>query len=615
MQRTYSHTQPGPRDGVAISGDLARLWLEGALASLPREVLETARVCAVPAWFDLPLIVLLTGLDELSAVTHLIQLIAARLVRPDGNGGYVYYPSVRPYLLSAWATPARWRRYIALLETLAQHYLPLVYEQTARLRGAEQAAALAMLDRFYPNLEALWGGAVAIGYHHLIYELVTAMDGYHTRRALWSQKVAWLESGLRACGRLGHEAARAEMLNSLGVAYLRLPDGNSAARIQQALACYKQALAYFLPQTFPLDYAMVQNNLGNAYMHMADPTGRHLPRAIACYEEALRYCLLEVAPLSYAIIHSNLGYAYSELTGGSRAENLRRALVSYREALRVYTLDKAPAAYARLQINMGATQAALFLIARDPQEQADHLRALLACYEAALKVYTCETAPAEFAQIQVDMARAHTLLAGGERVPHVRRAIACYREALRVYTLEAAPQQFAEIWVALGLLYTQESGGWPCGAAEARYLQQAITCYEKALRVYTLEAAPRAYAQVQVYLGMAYAELSADERASDLQQAWLSYQEALKGMTLNRLPPAYAGLHHYLGYVYEHLASLDANAHLLQAIACYEASLAVFTPEAAPRANAHIHSKLNTLYAQLYIPQLSAVEMTQSPQT
>ncbi len=609
MQQGVGHTQSELRDGVLVSGDLGRLWLESVLMALPPEVLETALVCAIPAWFDLRLMVLLTGLDELSAATHLIQLVAAQVIQPAGDGGYVYHQAVRQYLLKIWPTYTHWRRYIALIDILAQHYLPLVYEQAARLSGVERASALAMLDRLYPNLEALWQSAVLMGYKRLIYKLVAVMDSYHTRRELWPQKVAWLESGLTACDRLEHEALRAEMFNSLGVAYMRLPDGDTVGRVQKAITCYRQALNYFTPKSFPVDYAMVQNNLGNAYMHIGASSKEYLPRAIACYEEALRYCCLESAPLSYAIICSNLAYAYSELTTGPRDKNLRHAITHYQEALRVYTLDRTPAAYARIQVNLGAIHAMLSSDGdRDPQSQEFHLRAMIVCYEASLKFYTYETAPTEFARIQIDLARAHTLLSRRVHSEHTRRAIEHYRAALCVYTLEATPQRYAEIWVALGLSYSQLPGG-PARTSTAKHLWQAIGCYREALRVYSLATAPEAYAQVQIYMGIAYAGLSVDDCANDLQQAWLSYHAAARGMAAEPLSSAYAQLHAYLGHVYEQLATLDSHANLLQAIACYEASLTVFTPETAPQANAHIHNKLDALYAQLPSPRRSPAEV------
>ena len=49
------------------------------------------------------------------------------------------------------------------------------------------------------------------------------------------------------------------------------PAGDRAANLQQAIACYREALRFRTPETAPLDYATTQNNLGAAYANL--PTG------------------------------------------------------------------------------------------------------------------------------------------------------------------------------------------------------------------------------------------------------------------------------------------------------------------------------------------------------
>ena len=101
--------------------------------------------------------------------------------------------------------------------------------------------------------------------------------------------------------------------------------GDRAANLQQAIACYEQALRVHTPEAAPLDYAMTQNNLGNAYRQL--PVGdraANLQKAIACYEQALRFCTPEAAPFDYAVTQNNLGNAYAELPVGDRAANLQR---------------------------------------------------------------------------------------------------------------------------------------------------------------------------------------------------------------------------------------------------------------------------------------------------
>ncbi len=51
---------------------------------------------------------------------------------------------------------------------------------------------------------------------------------------------------------------------------------------------------------------------------------------------------------------NNLGIAYANLPTGDRGENLRRAMEYYEAALRVYTEEAAPTNWAMTQSNLGA---------------------------------------------------------------------------------------------------------------------------------------------------------------------------------------------------------------------------------------------------------------------
>ena len=93
----------------------------------------------------------------------------------------------------------------------------------------------------------------------------------------------------------------------------------------------------------PRDYARTQNNLGNAYFALPDgDRAANLRRAIACYEEALRVFTPEAAPRDSAKVLQSLGGAYAALHDGDRAANLRRAIACYEEALRLHTPEASP---------------------------------------------------------------------------------------------------------------------------------------------------------------------------------------------------------------------------------------------------------------------------------
>ena len=64
--------------------------------------------------------------------------------------------------------------------------------------------------------------------------------------------------------------------------------------------------------------------------------------------------------------------------------------------------------------------------------QSEHLRRAIACYEAALRVYTEADYPADWARTQNNLGNAYRNFPSGDRSEHLRRAIACYEAALRV---------------------------------------------------------------------------------------------------------------------------------------------------------------------------------------
>ena len=78
---------------------------------------------------------------------------------------------------------------------------------------------------------------------------------------------------------------------NLGNVYSNLTEGNVRANVEQALACYLNALQVYTHEEFPVDWAMTQYNRGNAYTSLASEDAQrreNLERAIACYSAALR---------------------------------------------------------------------------------------------------------------------------------------------------------------------------------------------------------------------------------------------------------------------------------------------------------------------------------------
>ncbi|MEO1070169.1 MAG: tetratricopeptide repeat protein, partial [Cyanobacteria bacterium J06638_6] len=93
--------------------------------------------------------------------------------------------------------------------------------------------------------------------------------------------------------------------------------------LEQAVAAYQRAIEQYPAAQAPLDYANLQNSLGaihwrlSQYVAPASPGKKrsqyHLAQAITAYGEALRHRKVDEAPLEYAMVQNNLGIAYWSL--------------------------------------------------------------------------------------------------------------------------------------------------------------------------------------------------------------------------------------------------------------------------------------------------------------
>jgi CHAT domain-containing protein/tetratricopeptide (TPR) repeat protein len=401
------------------------------------------------------------------------------------------------------------------------------------------------------------------------------------------QAIALIEGILRRLAEGESQSFRGALLSSLGDAHAQLPTGDGAANLEQAIACYTEALRLLTSEDEPFGYARTQSNLGAAHADL--PTGdraANLGQAIACLTEALRFLTPEDTPLDYARTQSNLGAAYAELPSGNRAANLAGAIDCLTEALRFLTLEDTPLDYARTQNNLGAAYSEL-----QTGDRAANLERAIACYIEALRFLTPEAAPLNYARTQSNLGAAYAELPTGNRAANLGQAIACLTEALRFLTPEDTRLDYARTQTNLGAAYAELQTG-----NRAANLERAIACHTEALRSRTPEDTPLDYARTQTNLGAAYAELQTGNRAANLGRAIACLTEALRCLTPEAAPFDYAVIQMNLGLAYAELPSGDRAANRAQTIACLTEALRYLTPEAAPVGHRRAAGKLALLH-------------------
>ena len=318
--------------------------------------------------------------------------------------------------------------------------------------------------------------------------------------------------------------------NNLGNAYLYKNTGNRAENIiNEAIRCYQRALEVYTREDFPEYWAMTQNGLGNAYLDKITGNWAEniIDEAIRCYQRALEVYTREDFPENWAMTQNNLGTAYSDKITGNRAENIDAAIRCYQLALEVYTRgEEFPENWAMTQNNLGEAYRK-----KITGNRAENIDTAIACYQRALKVYTREEFPENWAMTQNNLGNAHWSKITDNRAENIDEAIRCYQQALELRTREDFPQYWADTQNNLGNAYSNKITG-----NRAENIDAAIRCYQLALEVRTRADFPEYWAMTQNNLGNAYSNKITGNRAENIDAAIRCFQRALEIRTPEAFP-------------------------------------------------------------------------------
>ena len=145
--------------------------------------------------------------------------------------------------------------------------------------------------------------------------------------------------------------------NNLGNALATLGGRESGtARLEDAVAAYRAALEERTRDRVPLDWAKTQNNLGNALWTLGERESgtARLEEAVAAYRAALEERTRDRVPLDWATTQNNLGTALWTLGAReSGTARLEEAVAAYRAALEERTRERVPLDWAMTQMNLG----------------------------------------------------------------------------------------------------------------------------------------------------------------------------------------------------------------------------------------------------------------------
>ena len=203
---------------------------------------------------------------------------------------------------------------------------------------------------------------------------------------------------------------KALIQHNLGSALTGLGERGDFARIEEAVATFREALKGRPREIVPLDWAVTQSALGGALTILGKQMigTAEIEEGVAALRSALEERKRDRVPLQWADTKNDLGGALTIL--GRRQNNtilLAEAVAAFREALKERTRENTPLDWAMTQNNLGDVLATL----GSRESGTISLEEAIAAFRAALKVFEEAKAGYYVEGTRQNLARAERLLA------------------------------------------------------------------------------------------------------------------------------------------------------------------------------------------------------------
>jgi tetratricopeptide (TPR) repeat protein len=227
---------------------------------------------------------------------------------------------------------------------------------------------------------------------------------------------------------------KAEMLMEIAMGMQVRP--KTPDQLQRAIDLYRRALDLAEDK---LLRARITARLGTALQALPAGGTAALKQARDAHEAALPILREHGSAAEVAEAEINLGLVVQSLAG-TGAARLQDAIQSYHRALRTFTCDTHPHEYAILHNNLAIAYLSLPMA----DERAKMREALaVQSFEEVLRVVTLVDHPSEYAMIQNNLGNALQYASSGHPLDNNLRALAAYAEALKVRNERDTPLEYA----------------------------------------------------------------------------------------------------------------------------------------------------------------------------
>ncbi|WP_414566538.1 MULTISPECIES: hypothetical protein [unclassified Anabaena] len=274
-------------------------------------------------------------------------------------------------------------------------------------------------------------------------------------------------------------AEKIQMLIEIAQGFQKQP--KTAQDLRNAVSLYYRAHE-MCGEEYPLLKARTQVGMSGTLQAIPDAGTELLLQAKAGYEEALPILQELASPEEVAEAQMNFGLVLQSLVPLNLAR-ITDSIQAYNEALRVFTWENYPQEYAILYNNI-----AIAYLSMPMASEREYLRQGLAVqsFEVALKHINLIDHPREYAMLQNNLGNALQYLVSSHPLDNNLRAIAAYDEALKVRNPRDTPLEYANtISNKANALFNLPDNPEKPEAGNPQNLLQARAYYQEAWQIFT----------------------------------------------------------------------------------------------------------------------------------
>ena len=184
---------------------------------------------------------------------------------------------------------------------------------------------------------------------------------------------------------------------NLGNSYLSLRDGNERENILTAIKHFEDSYDVRKENESSIEFGMIANALGLSYLMLSElardekETLSFLTKAITYFSEAEKVFNMSDNPLDYAMINNNLGVCFTRiaLLGMDKEKNLKQGIEYYKKTLSVYTPEDFPEDYGTTMYNIGLAYSNLSKVVPMP-DKATFLKKAEEYLKKSLEVFNID---------------------------------------------------------------------------------------------------------------------------------------------------------------------------------------------------------------------------------